>query len=144
MNKLELNDALRSYCESNGIIYIPSETDWQNLINQEIAPDKLVLLTDFILTPSFNMGGRVEECSYSGTMFLCKKAETAGTRADFDETFEQKYDARLKQLTANICQILREVTCQNEGEVASCQITYRINQYSEIVDGVWCDVVLNF
>lgn len=73
---------------------------------------------------------------------LCQKSECAGTRASLAETSEQKYNARLQQLSDDLREFMYSVFgCQGK-KIQLSVFTWleMVNQYSEGVDAVQASI----
>lgn len=142
-DNLDLYGTLKAYCEDNDIYFIPGEDDYVNAVNDADVYEAydLLLVTDLTLSPNFaDLDGSV---TYNGTIGLGRKCEDE-TVSSLDETFQQKYDNRLKDLTSMLIDILNMLQCDEEGEILSCTINYEINSYDLNVDMVVANISIRF
>lgn len=150
MNKFDFIGVLRSYCTTNGIFFIMGENAYVNAVADANVYDSndLILLADLRLAPSFG-GAVVQSVTYSGLIALGRKREVNSetetyTESSLDETYEQKYDRRLQELSEELCDILKEITCTNEGTINSLSMRYDINQFDLNADFVAGEVSITF
>lgn len=149
MNKFDFIGVLRQYCNQNGICFIMGESGYVNAVADATVYEnnELILVADLRLDVTFG-GAVVQTTNYNGMLALGRKREIDefGTRtvATLDETVEQKYDRRLKYLSEQLCNILKEITCENEGEIVRCSLRYDINQFDLNADFVAGDISINF
>lgn len=142
-NNLDFYGYLKEYCARNSIYFIPGPEDYQNAVMDASVYDAydLILCSDLTLTPSF--GEDFGSVTYNGTIALGRKRED-DTVSTLDETFAQKYEARLCDLMESIINMLNELQCNEDAEVISCTAQYAINQYDLNADFVVAAVSIKF
>ncbi|MCQ2608737.1 MAG: hypothetical protein MJ197_08640 [Bacteroidales bacterium] len=143
MNKYDLIGVIRDYCQANNIHYIPSISEYDAYVNAvadgELYEEyDLIFCTFFTLRPSFG-GSVVQSVTYNGTCALGRKREE-NTVSNLDETFIQKYDARLKNLTELLVSMLAEIACNVDGEITNCNLSYDINKLDLNADFIGCEL----
>jgi hypothetical protein len=82
------------------------------------------------------------DINYSLSLLLCRKSE-AETVSSVSETFQQKYDNRLKDLKELMITFLgTKLLCSNDIEVMTNNCKFIKNIFSVNVDGVNCDLTI--
>lgn len=142
-NKLNLIGTLRDYCIENNIYFIPGPQDYVNAVadNSIYSAYDLVLIASLLFEPIFG-DNSLESVTYTGTIALGRKREET-TVSSLDETFEQKYDRRLLDLSEELVSILQELSCKEDIEITRCQIAYQINQYDLNLDLVSANIEMS-
>ena len=100
---------------------------------QQYDPGKLIMIADFRAQPTIK-NGRITEISYTCLIMLGRKFDDNGQAASLDETSQQKYDRRLKELMQMLVAAIAQVGCDNDLEVTTGDIVVNINQYAENID----------
>lgn len=115
--------------------------------NYEIAQQTFVagtkvLCVDFSSSLTYSKAGLLNGVDYSGLMMLGIKFDaTGGGIAQLDETYYQKYIARLKSLHETFAAFIGVFACNNKLTVQSCRFTDMINVFDDNVDFVKADIV---
>lgn len=132
----DLIDILRDYCTLNDIFFIPGTDAYINAVADMnvYADSDLILIADFTSAPSFT-GGRVTGNTYTGVLALGRKTETY-TTSTLDETWEQKYDRRLKSLSQTLASLIGDIACENEFEISNVTFKLDINKFDLNADFV--------
>ncbi len=155
MQSFDILEKLRTYCTSEGIIFIPSISesyvnsviDWNEYENND-----LIMFALFNAVHVFD-NAKLIEIAYTGVIGLGRKCEseliedddgdyTVETESNLDETPEQKYDRRLKYLANKLTQILSEIACENQYEIRNCNMRLEINKFDLNADFVACDITI--
>jgi hypothetical protein len=100
---------------------------------QQYNPGELIFVYAFRATPT-KVNGRTTEITYNCLMMLGRKFDETGEAASLDETSQQKYDRRLKELMQLLDIAIGEIACNNELEVTPGEIVPDINQFAENID----------
>lgn len=142
--KLNLIGTLRTYCKANGIYFIPGPTAYQNAVMDchIYENNELILVADLQFSPEFS-DNFLESVTYNGTIALGRKRETDGeqyTESSLDETFEQKYDRRLQELSSLLSGLLLNLQCEHDYTLDSATISYALNEYDLNCDFVSADI----
>ena len=90
-------------------------------------------------------GNRIGTFSTSTTMWFGRKFDTldeAGTQSELDETNRQKYDRRLYAMKLLLISYVEAVVCGTDIEILSFRMTEAINQTSENIDFISCDLTI--
>lgn len=143
-DKLNLIGSLRTYCNVNNIYFIPGPTAYQNAVMDYhiYANNELVLVADLQFRPVFGENS-LEEVTYQGTLALGRKREYNDdqcTVSSLDETFEQKYDRRLEELSSLLTELLLNLQCEYNCNIDSVRMSYALNQYDLNADFVSADI----
>ena len=149
MEDFNLIDILRTYCETASIYFIPGTSAYINAVADETVYEnnELLLIADFTISPVI-VNGRVSETSYTGVMSLGRKREESETspsietESSLDETYEQKYDRRLKELSSLLVYIISKVGCENDFDILNVTLRYDINQFDLNADFVAATLTL--
>jgi len=148
MELFGIYEILKAYCSTRNIFFIPGSDAYVNAVNDSDTYenyDKL-LIADFTASPKF-VGGRVVSTVYSGILALGQKRELTDidlgspevliqTESNLDETFEQKYDRRLKDTAQALAIIIGDIMCANELEVTNARFKLDINKFDLNIDMV--------
>lgn len=143
-SKLNLIGALRAYCDTNNIYFIPGPEAYQNAVMDYTvyANNDLILVADLQFRPVFS-DNSLEEVVYQGTISLGRKREDnngINTVSSLDETFEQKYDRRLSDLSVKITNILLNLQCEYDYTIDAVNMSYALNQYDLNADFISADI----
>ena len=155
MQSFDILEKLRTYCTSEGIIFIPSISesyvnsviDWNEYENND-----LIMFALFNAVHVFD-NAKLIEIAYTGVIGLGRKCEselieddngdyTVETESNLDETPEQKYDRRLKYLANKLTEILSTIACENQYEIRNCNMRLEINKFDLNADFVACDITI--
>jgi hypothetical protein len=138
--KLNLIGILRDYCNREHLYFIPGSDAYRNAImDQSIyAANDLILVCDLQFSPVFGENS-LNEVQYNGTIALGRKREIASV-ATLDETFEQKYDRRLMELSNLLTELLLSLQCEHNFVIDSAQMSYALNEYDLNADFVSAEI----
>lgn len=142
MEKYGLITQLKAYADSIQIAWIYGDNFHRNIeaTKQYINQGSLILGADpFIAVPKFTSYGKLESITYNGLLMLGIKDIPKDT---LDETYQQKYDNRLKDLMQLLSTHLISFSCDNSLTILSSQFELSINTYDENFDFVICSVSL--
>lgn len=139
----DLFDKFREYCEKAGILFILGGQEWQNKLSalKGLKPDQLMLGVEGNVSPTFN-ASLMTSVTYTLTVILGRKCEAKGTKSSMEETFEQKYDARLKDLMDQLALIMSSMVCENGYEITSFTMTPQINHLDLNIDCISSQVTI--
>ena len=150
MIRFGLLSALRTYAQTKGIVFFMGADQYVNAIadKNKINDNQLILVAMFSVQPKKD-GNGTDIHEYVGKLALGRKREsvtvgqtTTKTVATLDETFEQKYDRRLLDLTGKLNDLVKEVACQNELIVVSFKMEMKLNQFDLNADFVDSSITL--
>lgn len=138
MLAFDIIGALRTYATSEGWIFLSGENwhqDWEATRNT-YAVGQLVLGVDFQEAIPTRTNGLVSEIKYPGILVLGRKFDPlpATTEVNLDETFIQKYDARLLDLTTAMSNFIQAFVCENSLDTESETMSLRLNSLDETID----------
>ena len=138
--KLNLIGILRDYCDRENLYFIPGSSAYQNAImDQSIyAANDLILVCDLQFSPIYGENS-LNEVQYSGTIALGRKREVS-TISTLDETFEQKYDRRLLELSNLLTELLLSLQCEHQFIIDSVQMSYSLNEYDLNADFISAEI----
>lgn len=139
-NKLDLIGTLRDFCQEKNIFFIAGPEDYRNAVADYsvYAPYELILICDFTFSPAFT-DNALDSVTYNGTIALGRKRESE-TVSSLDETFEQKYDNRLAELSELLVNLMLELKCKYDIDFDYVRASYSINQYDLNCDFVSSEV----
>ena len=138
--KLNLIGILRDYCDREHLYFIPGPAAYQNAImDQSIYADNdLILVCDLQFSPVFGENS-LDEVQYNGTIALGRKREVSSV-SSLDETFAQKYDRRLKELSNLLTELLLSLQCEHNFVIDSARMSYSLNEYDLNADFVSSEI----
>lgn len=144
MDKFDLIGELATYAAANGMQFISGANFYQNYeaTQKEFGADQLILAARFDASPKFSPGYKIESITYTGALMLGRKFELTTTHSNLDETFYQKYNARLLDLMTGLSGIIAAFACAHELEVTQCNYNMLLNQLDENIDFV--EAVITF
>ena len=143
MEHFNIIGQLRSTAHGNGWKFIAGDEFYQNIeaAREEVGIDQLVLTAQFESRPTF-VNGRVVEVAYVGAIGLGRKFDDDGGIASLDETYMQKYDARLNELTSLLANFLGDFSCTNELSITDCTFLNQLNNFNTNIDFVIGNITL--
>jgi hypothetical protein len=136
MDRFDLIGALRTYAETRGWAFLSGEAWMQNYeaTQSELTPAQLILGADFKSSPQFR-GGLIDSIKYTGGLILGRKFESlTDTESTLDETYIQKYDARLKELSTLLAAQISDFACTNSLEVEGVTFAPELNKFDTNID----------
>lgn len=153
MRTYDIVKALRSYCVTKGITFIPALTeDYINaVISRQYYEYNGLILVAMLNRQIRREGSNIIGVSFSGIIGLGQKRENivdeedeviSETESSLDETFEQKYDRRLSELMFGLQDFISDFTCEQELEVLNENQRMEINKFDLNADFVFCDITL--
>ena len=127
--KLNLIGILRDYCDREHLYFIPGSSAYQNAIMDQsvYTANDLILVCDLQFSPVFGENS-LNDVQYNGTIALGRKREATSV-STLDETFEQKYDRRLMELSNLLTELLLSLQCEHNFVIDSAQMSYSLNEY---------------
>lgn len=136
MDKFTITTALRDFATSKGWKVIMGDEFYQNYqANMEVYDSGDIVMGLFpFITAIPRSSASFGEVTYRGVILLGRKFEDT-TTASLDETFEQKYDRRLKELLPLLGNGMLEFACSNELE-HSGELAHEINKFDTNIDFV--------
>jgi len=137
MEYFALYDTVRTYCETNNIKFLAGDAFYINAeaSNFDYEDDQLVLTMDVAAKPTFSIGNKISDVTYTGLVMLGRKFETLdNTTASLDEKFMQKYDNRLKDLAQLLIVHITTIACANELEIGALDMRYALNKFDTNID----------
>lgn len=139
---------LKDWCTENKVFLIAGPESYQNAVADEhIYEDyDLIMCASLTINPMFTETG-ANSCSYNGSIGFGRKREitdSENTVSNLDETFDQKYERRLLDLTETLVAFLEDLQCNEDADIRSCIINYSLNRYDLNADFVIADVSLQF
>lgn len=137
MNQFDIIGALRTYAESQGWAFLFGSEWMQNYeaSRNEYEDGQLVLGVDFDAVPT-RSAGVISEISYNGTMILGRKFDDDNTPANLDETYIQKYDRRLYELSTLMSDFIKAFSCLHELDVTAESMRMDLNKFDTNIDFV--------
>ena len=138
--KLNLIGILRDYCDREHLYFIPGPAAYQNAIMDQsvYAVNELILVCDLQFSPVYGENS-LNEVQYNGTISIGRKRE-GNSVSSLDETFEQKYDRRLMELSNLMTELLLSLQCEHNFVIDSAQMSYSLNEYDLNADFVSAEI----
>lgn len=150
MSLFSLISDFRSYCSEKGYCCLIGDDAYVNAINDSTVYEnnQIIIILDLKFSPKLE-NNIVNEIVYSGTIAVGRKREsitddetTTETVSSLDETFEQKFDRRLSDLSELLVVILSDFACENEININSIDARYDINKFDLNADFVAAQISL--
>jgi len=151
MDNFGLHTALSGYCADNGILFIPGTNAYvnasQTIDNTEFSDgNNQILIADFTAAPVI-VNGVIQETTYAGLLALGQVIDydelgDESTRATLDETYQQKIDRRLLDLSNDLATLIGVVACDNELDITNLLFKLDINQFDLNADFVAATITL--
>jgi hypothetical protein len=138
MTNFDIIGTLRTYAVAKGWVFLSGASWYQNyeLSQATLTAGKIILAVDFDASPIIK-NNKILQVKYNGLMMLGEKTETTGTaESSFDETYIQKYDARLLALMTLLASTIGDVACTNELDIDSLNFKVGLNKFDENADFV--------
>lgn len=142
MSLFSLPSDFRTYCKNKGYYFILGDDAYINAVNDSTVYEnnKIIVIADLSFKPNIE-NNRTYSVSYSGTIAVGRKRESE-TVSSLDETFEQKYDNRLQDLSELLMVILSDFACSNDIEINSVNARFDINKFDLNADFVAAQIIL--
>lgn len=144
-----LSSQIKTKAESLGYKFIqahPNDVNFQMKLKTISDEEYCVIMYPATKTMQVEGGRFNGRYTYENQIIeLCKKSESTGTRAQLDETYQQKLDNRLETMSQTLEDFLYSCfECDAKTmEVKSCSINEYINRYAENVDGLLCRITVD-
>lgn len=136
MTNFDLIGELETYAAAHSMQFLSGAQFNQNYeaSQKEYENGQLVLTAEFEAIPAFSRGGKITEIRYEGILALGRKFEETVTMSTLDETFIQKYNARLLELMQLLSVAITDFACENELEVPACRMGMQLNKFDTNID----------
>jgi len=144
MTQFDIIGELADYAAANSMQFISGANFYQNYeaTLKEYGEGQLILAARFDAAPKFSPGYKIESITYTGALMLGRKFELTDTHSNLDETFYQKYNARLLELMTMLSTAIATFACDNELSITQCNYNMLLNQLDENIDFV--EAVITF
>lgn len=138
MDQFDIIGALKAYADAEDMHFLSGSNWYQNYeASQKVYEDgQLVLGCDFNANPNYSTSSALTTINYEGVLMLGIKFDDDGTPSNLDETFYQKYVARLKYLMQEMDKLVKAVACANELYIRSVRTTLDLNKFDTNIDFV--------
>ena len=136
MTNFDIIGTLRTYAASKGWVFLSGTSWYQNyeLSQATLTAGKIILAVDFDASPTIK-NSRIIGIKYTGLMMLGEKTESTGAAiSSLDETYIQKYDARLLALMTLLASTIGDIACANELDIESLTFKVGLNKFDENAD----------
>lgn len=134
MEAYDIIGAISTYCEDNNMSFIFGD---RFAHNYELEKKKLIrgkyVLACFPFTVS---GTEKSEVNYDGILMLGLLTDEDGKKASINETYEQKYNSRLKDLLYVLGESVKTIACDNDLNLLNFSMDTEINKYDTNIDFV--------
>ena len=142
MTNFDLIGQLESYAAAHSMQFLSGAQFNQNYeaSQKEYENGQLVLTAEFDASPSFSRGFKIGEIRYEGIIALGRKFEEIDTMSTLDETFIQKYNARLLDLMTMLAGVISEFSCDNELEVTTVRMGMQLNKFDTNIDFITAQI----
>jgi hypothetical protein len=141
MEAYGLIDKLSDYALEKGWLFFNGDNYYTNIdADVEIADNQFVLRVNLNAVPTRSGGNRTNTINYTGLIALGRKREVVSgqetTEASLDESFEQKYNRRLKEMINTLSVDMGEFACANGCQILTENYIYDVNQFDTNIDFV--------
>jgi hypothetical protein len=141
MEAYGLIDKLSDYALAKGWLFFNGDNYYTNIdADVEIADNQFVLRVNLNAVPTRSGGNRTNTINYTGLIALGRKREVVSgqetTEASLDESFEQKYNRRLKEMINTLSSDMGEFACANGCQILTENYIYDVNQFDTNIDFV--------
>lgn len=135
MDHYGIIEAFEIYADSKKWLTVLGFDEFNRSIGtvQEMQPGEIMFIYDFRASPK-KVNGRTVEITYTCLMMLGRKIDDNNEISNLDETHQQKYDRRLKDLMILLDIAIGEIACDNGLEVVAGDIIVDPNRYVENID----------
>lgn len=140
---LTLFDKFREYCKSRDILFILGSEEYQNSITamKGLKPDQLVLMMEGTVSPTF-AAAEMTSVTYTLTIILGRKCESRGAKSHMSETFDDKWNNRLRELMELFTTIVSGAVCDFGYEISAMSLTPQVNRLDLNIDCISGQVTL--
>jgi hypothetical protein len=135
MEQFDIIGAFNAYATLKGYHAVYGFNNFESNIQtiRDYQPDEYCFIFDFKADPTWG-NNVIQEIRYTCLLMLGRKSDLAGTQASLDETTQQKYDRRLKDLAQGLALLIKDVACTNALLVESSPISVDINVFDTNID----------
>lgn len=140
---------LQNWCNANNIYLISGPESYQNaVVDWSIYENfDLIMCISTEIIPQFGDQGGIESVTYQGNIGLGRKREIIDgeqTISSLDETFQQKYNSRLQELTEKLALFFENLQCEEDAYIDRCVMSYALNKYDLNADFVVANIQIRF
>lgn len=152
MQQFDIIGAWRTYATNiiRGWVFLAGDKFHQNYEASKytFTPDQIILSCFFRAGVVYNESNGINNITYTGTIALGRKIDdntnpTPDTVSSLDETFIQKYDNRLLELSQLLASTLKDFSCTNQLSITSCNMDMFLNRYDENIDFVEAQITFD-
>lgn len=137
MEAFGLIDKLYEYSLANDWVFLNGDNFYANIdADTEMKADQLVLWVEINASPAYGIGNRLNQINYTGLIALGYHKDLDETESSLDESFNQKYNRRLKDLLQTLSDAVSNVSCANNLQIISANMVYDINKFDTNIDFV--------
>jgi hypothetical protein len=135
MENFDLIGALNDKAKENQWVFLSGSDAYQNIdaTLKKFEDGQKVLTVDVSASATFATS-LVTAITYDGIIMLGLKADSNGIRVSLDESFNDKYNRRLKELHLELSVFLGAFACENELTIENAQFTMEINRFDTNID----------
>ena len=136
MEQFGLIKAIQAECANRGWRFVSGDR-WER--NAQITKEGIdvgeIIMTAFVnsSTPRF-VTSQIDRITYTAEIMLGRKFDAPGDVSSLDETFIQKYERRLEELSRLIASFLASFSCDHGLTIQNASFQYYLNQFDENVD----------
>lgn len=140
---MKIYQLLADYCATKNYDFIWGlDAYYQNLeTNKSLGVNKPIVLCEFKV--SCSVSGPHVTHRYVGSISIGRKFESVeveeivtNTESNLDETFKQKYDRRLLELSEILEMFVTLFSCEKQFKVPQFEYDFEINKFDEVIDFV--------
>lgn len=138
MEQFGFIEAIKLAAENKGWkFYLGIDNYYENaVLKDEMANGDIALVVRSNATPTWS-GLSTGDITYSNRVMIGRKFDPDGLSASLDETYQQKYDRRLKDLETELDTFLKTFKCDNELDLGTHSgYQHGINLFDQNIDFV--------
>jgi hypothetical protein len=135
MEQFDIISAFNTYATSKGWHGVYGFNNFESNLQtiRQYSQDEYCFIFDFKADPVWG-NNVIQEIKYTCLLMLGRKSDLAGTQSNLDETAQQKYDRRLKELSQGLALAIKGIACNNGLLVESSPIAVDINVFDSNID----------
>jgi hypothetical protein len=144
MKQFEVVRELRTLAENNEWLFLSGDKFAQNIsaIRKSIDSGQLALEAQLINFTPTTVNSVITQISYTLEIGLGRKFDPKGDTASIRETFLEKYDNRLEELSKLFVSTIIGFGCDNELDVSFGTLAYALDVTAQDIDFVVGEVTL--
>lgn len=144
MTNFDIIGVLRTYATAKGWVFLSGENSYKNyeLTQASLTKGKIVFAAE-CKSDVEQKNKTIIKIKYTCSLMLGEKTEATGIAvSSMDETYIQKYDARLLALTTLLATTIGDIACTNQLDISNYTMEENLNTFNENLDFIVTTVTL--